>query len=127
MNLYKRLAAVSDAEGLRDFGEELTDRFGAIPPEVRWLFTVMELKLQARVLRVREIDARREAIRVAFAPEPPVRPEAILALLRSERGRLRYLPGDVLECRTPSGAGPEARVEAARNLLQRLRAGATVP
>jgi transcription-repair coupling factor (superfamily II helicase) len=126
LNLYKRLAAVPDAERLQDFGEELTDRFGPIPREVRWLFTVMELKLQARPLRVREIDARREAIRVSFAPDPPVRPETILALLRSERGRLRYVPGDVLEYRIPPGAGPEARVEAARNLLQRLRAGVTV-
>ena len=120
LNLYKRLLALPDAERLRDFAEECTDRFGPIPPEVRWLFTVMELKLQARALRVREIDARREAIRVSFAPDPPVRPETILALLRAERGRLRYLPGDVLEYRTPPGAGPEARVEAARNLLQRL-------
>jgi transcription-repair coupling factor (superfamily II helicase) len=120
LNLYKRLLAVPDAERLRDFAEECTDRFGPIPPEVRWLFTVMELKLQARALRVREIDARREAIRVSFAPDPPVRPETILALLRAERGRLRFLPGDVLEYRTPPGAGPEVRVEAARNLLQRL-------
>jgi hypothetical protein len=75
---------------------------------------------------VREIDARREAIRLSFAPDPPVLPETILALLRSERGRLRYLPEEALEYRTPPGAGPEARVEAARNLLQRLRAGARV-
>ncbi|HEU5394135.1 MAG TPA: TRCF domain-containing protein, partial [Candidatus Methylomirabilis sp.] len=111
LNLYKRLAAVPDAERLQDFGEELTDRFGPIPREVRWLFTVMELKLQARPLRVREIDARREAIRVSFGPDPPVRPETILALLRSERGRLhprfrsrpwrdpvfQHIPGDVPE------------------------------
>ena len=130
LNLYKRLAAIPDAERLRDFAEELHDRFGPAPPEVRWLLTVMDLKIQARALKVREIDARREAIRLSFAPDPPVLPETILALLRSERGRLRYLPGDVLEYRIPPGAGPgagpEARVEAARNLLQRLRAGARV-
>ncbi len=126
LNLYKRLAAIPDAERLRDFAEELYDRFGPVPPEVRWLLTVMDLKIQARALKVREIDARREAIRLTFAPDPPVLPEAILALLRSERGRLRYLPEDALEYRTPPSAGPEARVEAARNLLQRLRAGASV-
>ncbi len=127
LNLYKRLAALPDAERLQDFAAELQDRFGPLPPEARWLLTVMDLKIQARALKVREIDARREAIRVSFAPEPPVRPETIVALVRSERGRLRYLPGDALEYRLPPGAGPEARVEAARNLLQRLRAGATVP
>ncbi len=126
LNLYKRLAAILDAERLRDFTEELQDRFGPVPPEVRWLLTVMDLKIRARSLRVREIDARREAIRLTFAPEPPVSPETILTLLRSERGRLRYLPEEALEYRTPPGAGPGARVEAARNLLQRLQAGARV-
>jgi transcription-repair coupling factor (superfamily II helicase) len=126
LNLYKRLAALPDTERLRDFTEEFQDRFGPIPPEVRWLLTVMDLKIQARTLRVREIDARREAIRFTFAPKPPVSPETILTLLRSERGRLRYLPEEALEYRTPRGAGPEARVEAARNLLQRLHAGARV-
>ncbi len=126
LNLYKRLAGLLDAEGLRDFTEELQDRFGPVPTEVRWLLTVMDLKIQARTLRVREIDARREAIRLTFAPDPPVLPETILAMLKSERGRLRYLPEEALEYRTPPGAGPEARVEAARNLLQRLHAGARV-
>ncbi len=126
LNLYKRLAAMVDAGGLRDFAEELADRFGPVPPETRWLLTVMDLKTQARALRVREIDARREAIRVSFAPDPPVAPETILALLRAERGRLKYLPEDTLEYRTPPGAGPEDRVAAARNLLQRLQAGVSV-
>ena len=83
-------------------------------------------KIQARALRVREIDARREAIRFTFAPDPPVHPETILTLLRSEGGRLKYLPEQALEYRA-GGNTPEARVEAARNLLQRLRVGATVP
>ncbi|MBI4841760.1 MAG: transcription-repair coupling factor, partial [candidate division NC10 bacterium] len=125
LNLYKRLLAVPDADRLRDFAAELQDRFGPVPPEARWLLTVMDLKIQARALKVREIDARREAIRVIFGPEPPVPPESILALLRAERGRLRYLPEDTLEYRTGANT-PEARVEAARNLLQRLRVGVTV-
>ena len=125
LNLYKRLAAIPDALRLQDFAEELQDRFGPIPPEARWLLTVIDLKIQARALRVREIDARREAIRVTFAPDPPVLPETILALLRSERGRLKYLPEEALEYRTGESA-PEARVQAARNLLQRLQAGARV-
>ncbi|MBI2116093.1 MAG: transcription-repair coupling factor [candidate division NC10 bacterium] len=125
LNLYKRLLAVPDADRLRDFAAELQDRFGPVPPEARWLLTVMDLKIQARALKVREIDARREAIRLIFGPEPPVPPESILALLRAERGRLRYLPEDTLEYRTGANT-PEARVEAARNLLQRLRTGVTV-
>jgi transcription-repair coupling factor (superfamily II helicase) len=126
LNLYKRLAAIAEEGRLRDFAEELTDRFGPIPPEARWLLTVMDLKIQARALGVQEIDARREAIRFTFAPDPPVTPETIVALIRSERGRLRYISGEAFEYRTGGQTSP-ARVEAARNLLQRLRASVTVP
>ena len=126
LNLYKRLTAAREARDLGDFADELADRFGPVPPEVRWLLQVLELKLQARALRIQEIDARRQAIRVQFAPDPPIRPETIVALIRSERGRLRYLPGDILEYRTDGGS-PEARLTAARKLLQRLQTGVTVP
>jgi transcription-repair coupling factor (superfamily II helicase) len=125
LNLYKRLVGLREPAQLKDFAEELADRFGPLPAEVTWLLQVVELKMQARTLRVKEIDARRAAIRVTFAPDPPVSPETIVALLRSERGRLRYLPGDVLEYRT-SDETPLARLEAAKKLLQSLRAGATV-
>ncbi|HSB69294.1 MAG TPA: transcription-repair coupling factor [Candidatus Methylomirabilis sp.] len=125
LNLYKRLAAVTETERLPAFAEELADRFGPAPGEVERLLRVMELKIQARALRIREIDARREAIRVTFAPSPPVSPETILSLLRSERGRLKYLPEDTLEYRTDAPT-PEARIEAARKLLQRLQTGVTV-
>jgi transcription-repair coupling factor (superfamily II helicase) len=125
LNLYKRLAAVTEAPLLADFTEELTDRFGPIPAEVTWLLQVMNLKLQARALHVQEIDARREIIRVRFGPKPPVQPETIVALLRAERGRLKYLPEDKLEYRA-DGTGPEALLAAARKLLQRLSADVTV-
>jgi len=125
LNLYKRLAAIAEEGRLQDFAEELEDRFGPIPPEARWLLTVVDLKIQARALGVREIDARREAIRFTFAPDPPIAPETIVALIKSERGRLRYLSGDAFEYRT-GGPTSAARVEAARNLLQRLRANVTV-
>jgi len=126
LNLYKRLAALREANLLADFAEELADRFGPVPAEVEWLLRMLDLKLQARRLRIQEIDGRRDAIRVRFAPDPPVSPETILNLLRTERGRLKYLPEDTLEYRT-DGATPEARLAAARKLLHRLTADVTVP
>ncbi|RPI09217.1 MAG: transcription-repair coupling factor, partial [Zetaproteobacteria bacterium] len=126
LNLYKRLATLREAALLADFAEELADRFGPRPAEVEWLFRVLELKIEARRLRIQEIDSRRDAIRVRFAPDPPVSPETILTLLRTERGRLKYLPEDTLEYRA-DGTTPEARLTAARKLLHRLTAGVTVP
>jgi transcription-repair coupling factor (superfamily II helicase) len=126
LNLYKRLAAVREPRLLADFAEELTDRFGPVPSEVEWLLKVVALKIEARRLRIQEVDARREAVRVRFGPDPPVSAESIVALLRAERGRLKYLPDDTLEYRT-DGTTPEARLATARKLLHRLTAGVTVP
>jgi len=125
LNLYKRLAALREEQQLIDFADEMADRFGPVPSEMQWLFWVMDLKRQARALRIQEIDARRDAIRVRFGPEPPISPETIITLLRTERGRLRYLPEDALEYRT-DGTTPEACLAAARKILQRLTAGVTV-
>ncbi len=125
LNLYKRLAAITDADRLRDYAEELADRFGPLPPEVQWLLRVVELKIQARALRIREVDARRGAVRVVFGPQPPVAGETILSLLREERGRLRYIPEDTLEYRA-GGSSPDALLAAAKKLLQRLTMGVTV-
>ena len=119
LNLYKRLAAVSGERQLADFGVELADRFGPLPAEVGWLLQVVSLKLQARAIHIQD------AIRVRFGPDPPIAPETILALLRSERGRLKYLPNDTLEYRS-DGTSPSARLETARKLLQSLTAGVTV-
>jgi transcription-repair coupling factor (superfamily II helicase) len=126
LNLYKRLAALREARLLTDFAEELADRFGPVPTELEWLLQIMDLKIQARQLRIREIDGRREAVRVRFGPDPPVSAETIVTLLRAERGRLKYLPEDSLEYRT-DGTTPDARLAAARKLLHRLTAGVTVP
>jgi len=89
------------------------------------LLEALALKLAARRLKIEEMDARRDAIRVRFAPDPPVSAETIVALLQAERGRLRYVPDNILEYRTDANTAP-ARLAAARKLLQRLEAGVTV-
>jgi transcription-repair coupling factor (superfamily II helicase) len=121
LNLYKRVSAVADEGRLPDFREELRDRFGEPPAEVEWLLQAMALKVRARALKVRELDARGQVLKLHFAPNPPVPPERVVELVRAERGRLRITPGDVLEYHT-GAADPTARLQAARNLLQRLAA-----
>jgi len=119
LNLYKRLSAVADAGRLQDFREEMRDRFGDPPEAVGWLLEAMDLKVQARALKLRELDARGATLKLQFAPNPPVSPERVVSLVRAEGGRLRLKPGDVLEFQA-GGGPPAARVQAARDLLRRL-------
>ena len=118
--LYRRLSAAASAEERAELAAELTDRFGPLPPPVAQLLTVLELRAAARSLRIREIDARREVIRVAFGPAPPVPPERVVALLREMGGNLRYVPEDTLELRCAS-ASPLERMAQVQALVDRMR------
>ncbi len=46
--LYKRLASAKNEEEQEELKSELVDRFGAIPPTVKNLFNIIELKILAR-------------------------------------------------------------------------------
>ncbi|HEY7675644.1 MAG TPA: transcription-repair coupling factor, partial [Candidatus Methylomirabilis sp.] len=67
LNLYKRLSALADAGRLDDFREEIRDRFGDPPEAVGWLLEAVDLKIRARALRLRELDARSETLKLHFA------------------------------------------------------------
>jgi transcription-repair coupling factor (superfamily II helicase) len=47
IDIYRKLAQISDATGLRELKQELRDRFGPLPGEVELLLAVSELKLLA--------------------------------------------------------------------------------
>jgi transcription-repair coupling factor (superfamily II helicase) len=47
IDIYRKLAQISDQTGLRELKQELRDRFGPLPDEVELLLKVSELKVLA--------------------------------------------------------------------------------
>jgi len=92
LQLYKRLAAFTSMQEVSALREELVDRFGEPPHETERLLTAMALKILARALHIREVDAAGKTIRIVFSESPPLAPAKVAALLREEGGRLRYIP-----------------------------------
>lgn len=60
--LYKRLLTVESPHELRSIKEEITDRFGAYPQEVKHLFVLSEIRLKAREIDATEVVRRGENI-----------------------------------------------------------------
>ncbi|MEE8152357.1 MAG: transcription-repair coupling factor [candidate division NC10 bacterium] len=118
--LYRRLSAATSAQERAEFARELRDRFGPLPPPVENLLKVLDLKATARALRIKEIDARHDVMRIAFGPAPPVTPERLMGLLQKMGGELRYLPEDALEL-TGNGAPPLERIARLQTLLDHMR------
>ncbi|MGB4780788.1 transcription-repair coupling factor, partial [Candidatus Methylomirabilis sp.] len=92
LQLYKRLAALTSTQEVSALREELIDRFGEPPHETERLLTAMALKILARALHIREVDAAGKTIRIVFGESPPLAPAKVAVLLREEGGRLRYIP-----------------------------------
>ncbi len=89
LDLYRRLATIEDESDLQEIADEMRDRFGAPPEEVKNLLGIAELSFLCRRLKVLEVREQQDKIRLSFDPGTPVRQESIVALIQSAAGRIR--------------------------------------
>jgi transcription-repair coupling factor (superfamily II helicase) len=85
LNLYKRLATADKAEQLDALLEEVTDRFGKLPPQGQTLFDTHRLRVLAKPYGVVKVDANPQLITMTFKPNPPVDAMAIITLVQKNR------------------------------------------
>ncbi|RYG07246.1 MAG: DEAD/DEAH box helicase, partial [Caulobacteraceae bacterium] len=111
INLYARLARMTEAEEIEAFADELEDRFGPRVSEVQTLLDVARLKALAHKARIVRIDAGPKAI--ALTPQGP----ADLAKLAKKSGV--EATDQRLICRDPA-TEPQALVAQIEHLLAAL-------
>jgi transcription-repair coupling factor (superfamily II helicase) len=83
--LYKRLATCELEAEIDAIHEELIDRFGLLPKQVKVLIDSHRLRLGARLLGVQKLDASENLIQLTFMPNPPIDPMKIITLIQSKR------------------------------------------
>jgi transcription-repair coupling factor (superfamily II helicase) len=93
--LYKRLASAETIDELDGIREELVDRFGPSPDQALALLACHRLRLLARPLGVRKIDAGPERTTLQFVKRPPFDPGALILLVQKD-GRIRFAGQDRL-------------------------------
>lgn len=92
LSLYRRIGSARSEEEIISIGEEMQDRFGPVPEEVRNLLFVMKLKILARELRVTRIQDNLGRIRILFSPDTGIEPKDIFMLREKTQARMRFLP-----------------------------------
>jgi transcription-repair coupling factor (superfamily II helicase) len=123
LTLYKRIASATTHEQLRELQVEMIDRFGLLPDQVKNLFAVTELKLDATARGIRKLDLGERGGRVVFIPKPPIDPLQIIKLIQ-QQPRVFAMDGqDKLRLSLPL-PDVAARLRTARDLLQQLRPAA---
>jgi transcription-repair coupling factor (superfamily II helicase) len=92
--LYKRIASAESKEELRELQVETIDRFGLLPEPARYLFGITELKLKARPMGIRKLEAGSRDGRILFAGEPKIDPAHIIQLIQNRPREFKLEGGD---------------------------------
>ncbi len=90
--IYKRLASCMDDREVEEVKEELTDRYGILPPVVDDLMEIITFKNFLRQFLVSSIDYNGREIILTFHPQARGSLEKILSLIESDPKRFRLSP-----------------------------------
>jgi len=116
---YKRISGAADAESLDDLNAELVDRFGALPPAAKQLFSVAGLKLQARALGIKRLSYGPQGGRILFHAQPKIDACTLIQMIQREPKHYKLDGQDKLRLLLPM-QDPAGRVQYAHELLRRL-------
>ncbi|WP_395702577.1 transcription-repair coupling factor [Aquabacterium sp.] len=118
LNLYKRLATASKPEQLETMLEEITDRFGKLPPQGQTLFDTHRLRVLAKPYGVLKIDANPKLMSITFRPNPPIDAMRIIELVQKHR-HIKLAGNDKLRIEREI-ADPKDRAQFIRDVLRQL-------
>ena len=119
LELYRRIARLEDRAEIDAFAAELVDRFGALPEEVGNLLALIALKRLCKAAGVERLDAGPKGAVVAFRNNTFARPEKLIRYIAGQAGTIKIRPDQRLVLMR-AWDGPKARMDGARQLMERL-------
>jgi len=118
LSLYKKLATATTDRQIDALLEEIVDRFGKLPPQARTLIDMHRLRVLAQPYGVQKVDAAPGVIHIAFKPNPPIDPMAIIGLIQQHK-HIQLAGNDRLRI-TRALPTPGERAQAVRDVLRSL-------
>ncbi len=122
MELYRRFSEMAYSER-DDLMDELIDRFGNPPPEVESLWRLSSLKGLCRLMRVRGINVRQGTIRITFAADAQVDPQAFMKLIEMHKKTMTFKNGQEAQLIYRAGGMKEAPLSWLERTLPLLALG----
>ncbi|MBM3515692.1 MAG: transcription-repair coupling factor, partial [Alphaproteobacteria bacterium] len=90
--LYRRIGDIKDRAEVDSFAVELVDRFGALPPEVENLLSVVGIKSLCRRANVEKVDAGPKGAVVALRGNTFPNPAALVNYITRNAGTIKLRP-----------------------------------
>lgn len=119
--MYKRIANAKNQQQLHDLQVELIDRFGLLPPQVKHLLLITELKLKADRMGIQKISAGPQQGKLEFSEKPLIDPSALIHLIQIHAKRYQMEGPHRLRFSLDSTSAEERIFEISR-LLDKLNA-----
>jgi len=123
LSFYKKLATAKTSEQIDTLLEEIVDRFGKLPPPAQTLIDVHRLRVLSQPYGVQKVDAAPGVIHIAFKPNPPISPMAIIQMIQKNK-HIKLAGNDKLRIEKALPE-PKDRAQMVRDVLRTL--GATAP
>jgi len=120
VELYRRLASREETADLEAMAGEISDRFGTLPKEAINLLSMMEIKIMATKLKIRQINFDGTQFSCQFDQSTPIDIEKLLKELSSGKVGYRIYPPDKLLIVAGNVEGDEEVLSAAKNSLSAL-------
>lgn len=90
--MYKRLSRICREDEVNDIGEEIKDRYGALPDPLVNLLGVISLKSFLTALKVRKIEKSGKQTVLHITEETPLDMKKLLGLVTDGHRRIKLLP-----------------------------------
>jgi transcription-repair coupling factor (superfamily II helicase) len=119
LRTYKRIADAKTPEEAARVREELSDRYGPVPEEVRNLISFSVLKNYAARAGVESVDRRQGVVNIKFHQQSKVDPLKLMTLVRETEGA-QFTPAGVLKVPLAPTQDAGKLLDELRNLLGRL-------
>ncbi len=122
LDLYRRLSAATDIDGVDAVMEEVRDRFGDPPMEAVHLGLVMACKTYGRALRAQALELRGGRFSVRLGPDTPLSAEVVATLHQVTDGRVALAGPERIAVRLPEATGRrrEPQLRACQQALAEL-------
>ncbi len=119
LSFYKRIASCRNTDELDQIQIEMIDRFGLLPDATKRLFKLTELKLKARPLNLKKIEANQNGVRVIFGENPKINPQKLIQLVQTQPQHYQLQGQESLRYSLPLES-PELRINAIIKLIETL-------
>ena len=119
LGLYRRLSTLETRAQIDEFGEELVDRFGPLPTEVKGLLDVMEIKGYCRAADIAQVDAGPKGAAFRFRNDTFADPEGLIRYIGRQGSSAKIQPDHKMVF-TADWEKDSARMTGVRGVVQEL-------